>query len=89
MAFDDYNPNVDRIYYEMWEEGGDLIVKLPVYAVNFKVPEAIFVDDVEYKVEAIEHRLISMPDWTVPPEVQTKDMGFDTVLCKVWVSVVP
>lgn len=89
MAFDDYHPNVNEYYYEMWLQGGGLVVKLPPYAVNFRVDEAVFIDDQEYEVKSIEHRLTSEPDWTVPPEAQTRDMGFAAVLVKVWVSTPP
>ena len=89
MAFSDYHPPVGEIYYEMWLEGGGLVVRLPLYAENFKANEAVFIDGVEYKVESIEHRLISEPDWTIPPNVEVRDMGFGHVLCKIWVSIPP
>ena len=89
MAFSDFHPPVGEVYYEMWLEGGDLIVKLPLYAERFRVDEAVFLDDVQYKVERIEHRLTSEPDRTIPPDVEERNMGFGHALSKVWVSIPP
>ena len=86
MAFYDYHPPVNEFFYEMWEEGGDLIVKLPVYAEHMRPDDAVFIDDVEYKVEAVEHRLTSMEDWPGPTP-PAYDKGFSYVLVKIWVSI--
>ena len=87
MAFFDYHPPVNEFYYELWLEGGGLILKLPLYAVNMRVGETVFIDDDDYKIESIEHRLTSLADWP-GPEPPAYDTGFSYVLCKIWVSVI-
>ena len=87
MAYNDYQPPCNEPFYQLWEEDGDLIVKLPSYAEHFLVGDIVFIDDVEYEVKGIEHRLTSLEDWggPVPPAY---DAGFSFVLVKVWVAAV-
>ena len=87
MAYSDYQTPCNEPFYELWEQGGDLIVKLPAYAEHMTVDDHVFVDDVEYKVQGIEHRLTSVEDWG-GPEPPAYDKGFGFVLVKVWVSAV-
>lgn len=85
MAVDAYIPLVKEIYYEMWEDGGDLLLRLPSIADQFVVGEDIYINETGYKIERLEYHMTTLEDWP-GPEPPAYDRGFDVVYVKVIVS---